>query len=142
MTISTYQVHNVLRAYGKQLKQLSQSRRLPHNKGVREPNRGDRISISAQARRKAVIDKVTSDIVNRIIHEGPGDNMELEVFKQLEDEYGNSLSVKKGDSELVFKVIDKEKGEVTETLSIDDSKFLKNRLEEITKSKVDDQMIT
>jgi endonuclease III-like uncharacterized protein len=138
MNISTYQVHNVLRAYGKQ---LSQSRRLSHHKGVGEPKRADSISISAQARRKAVIDKVTSDIINRIIHGGPGDNMEQEVFKQLEDEYGNSLSVKKGDSELVFKVIDKENGEVTKTLSIEDSKFLKNRLEEITKGKVDDQMI-
>jgi hypothetical protein len=68
--------------------------------------------------------------------------MEQEVFKQLEDEYGNGLSVEKGGSELVFKVIDKEKGEVTKTLSIEDSKFLKDRLEEITKSKVDDKMIT
>jgi hypothetical protein len=138
MTVSTYQIHNVLRAYGKQ---LSQNRRLTHKKGMGEPKRADRISISAEARRKAVIDKVTSDIVNRIIHEGPGDDMEQQVFKQLENEYGNSLSVEKGGSELVFKVIDKEKGEVTKTLSIEDSKFLKDRLEEITKSKVDDQMV-
>ena len=139
MTVSTYQVHNVLRAYGKQ---LSQSRRLPHKKGIEEPKRADRISISAQARRKAVIEKVTSDIINRIIHGGPGDHMEQEVFKQLEDEYGNGLCVEKGGSELVFKVIDKENGEVTKTLSIKDSEFLKDRLEEITKSKVDDKMIT
>lgn len=139
MNISTYQIHNVLRAYSKQ---LSQSRRLSHNKGIAEPKRADRISISAQARRKAVIDQVTSDIVNRIIHEGPGDNVEREVFKQLEDEYGNSLSAKKRDFDLVFKVIDKENGEVTKTLSIEDSKFLRNRLEEIAKSRIDDQMIT
>jgi hypothetical protein len=139
MAISTYQVHNVLRAYGKH---LSQSRRVSHNKGLERPMRSDRINISAEARRKAVIEKVTSDIINRILHEGPGNDMEQEVFKQLQDEYGNSLSVKKGDSDLVFKVIDKEKGEVTKTLSIKDSKFLKDRLEEITKSKVDDEMIT
>ncbi len=139
MNITTYQVHNVLKAYSKQ---LSQSKRLPHNKGVAGQRRADRISISVQARRRAIIDKVTSDIVNRIIHEGPREQMEQEAFKQLEDEYGNNLSVKNEDSELVFKVIDKEKGEVTKTLSIEDSKFLKNRLEEITKSKVDDQMIT
>ena len=139
MNISTYQIHNVLRAYGKQ---LSQSRRLLNDKGIAGPKRTDRISISAQARRKAVIDKVTSDIVNRIVHEGPGDDVAQEVFKELEGEYGDNLSVKKRDSELVFKVIDKENGEVTKTLSIEDSEFLKNRLEEITKSKVDDQMIT
>ena len=138
MSISTHQIHNVLRAYGKQ---LSQSRRLPHNKGVAGEKRADWISISSQARRKAVIDKVTSDIVNRIIREGPGDDVEQDAFKQLECEYGNSLSFKNEDSELVFKVIDKENGEVTKTLSIEDSQFLKDRLEEITKSKVNDQMI-
>jgi hypothetical protein len=139
MNITTYQVHNVLRAYGKQ---LSQSKRLPHNKGAAGQRRADRISISVQARRKAIIEKVTSDIVNRIIHDGPREEMEQEAFKQLEDEYGNSLLVKNENSELVFKVIDKEKGEVTKTLSIEDSRFLKDRLKEITKSKVDDQMIT
>ena len=138
MSISTYQIHNILRAYGKH---LSQSRRLLCSKGIAESKRADRISISAQARRKAVIDKVTSDIIERIIREGPRDDIEQEAFKQLEDEYGNSLSVKNDESELVFKVIAKEKGEETKTLSMEDSKFLKDRLKEITKSKIDDQMI-
>ena len=139
MNITTYQIHNVLMAYGKQ---LSQSKRLQHKKGDALLRRTDRISFSVQARRKAIIDRVTSDIINRIINDGPHYEMEQEAFGQLEDEYGDSLSVNNEDSELIFKVIDKEKGEVTKTLSIEDSNFLKDRLEEITKSKVDDQMIT
>ena len=139
MNITTYQIHNVLMAYGKQ---LSQSKRLQHKKGDALLRRTDRISLSVQARRKAIIDRVTSDIINRIINDGPHYEMEQEAFGQLEDEYGDSLSVNNEDSELIFKVIDKEKGEVTKTLSIKDSNFLKDRLEEITKSKVDDQMIT
>lgn len=139
MNITTYQIHNVLRAYGKQ---LSQSKRLQHKKGNALLWRTDRISLSVQARRKAIIDRVTSDIINRIINDGPYYEMEQEAFGQLEDEYGDSLSVNHEDSELVFKVIDKERGEVTKTLSIEDSNFLKDRLKEITKSKVDDQMIT
>lgn len=138
MTISTYQVHNVLRAYGKQ---LSQGRRMPRTTGAGAPNQADRISISSQARRKAVIDKVTSDIVNRIIHEGPRNEVEQGVLRQLEDEYGDSLAVKRENSELVFKVIDKENGEVTKTLSIEESRFLQDRLEQITKNKVNGQMI-
>ena len=139
MNITTYQIHNVLMAYGKQ---LSQSKRLQHKKGDALLRRTDRISLSVQTRRKAIIDRVTSDIINRIINDGPHYEMEQEAFGQLEDEYGDSLSVNNEDSELIFKVIDKEKGEVTKTLSIKDSNFLKDRLEEITKSKVDDQMIT
>jgi len=141
MTISTHQIHNVLRAYSKQ---LSQSRRLSRNsnKGAAEPQQADRISISAQARRQAVIDKVTSDVINRIINGSPRAELEQEVFKQLEDEYGNSLSINRKDSELVFKVIDKEKGEVTKTLSLEDSKFLQDRLEKITKDTINKQMVT
>ena len=67
--------------------------------------------------------------------------MEQEVLNQLEDEYGNKLTFKQDDTELVFKVIDEENGEVTKTLSTDDSKFLQYRFKEITKSKVDANML-
>lgn len=139
MTISTHQIHNVLRAYGKQ---LGQNRRLPRNTGAANPVQADRISISAQARRQAVIDKITSDVINRIINGGSSDQIEQEVLRQLENEYGGSLSINREDSELVFKVIDKEKREVTKTLSLEDSKFLQDRLEKITKDKINKQMIT
>lgn len=138
MHISTYQVHNVLRAYGKQ---LSLSKRAARNKNVMPPNRSDNITISAEARRKAIIEKVTTDIVERIVRFGPQDVTEQEAFRELEDEYGNNLVLEedKGPG-LVFKVIDKEKGEETRTLSIEDSKVLRDRLEEITKTKVDANM--
>jgi hypothetical protein len=138
MHISTYQVHNVLRAYGKQ---LSLSKRGVRNKNVIAPNQSDSITISAEARRKAVIEKVTSDIVERVVHFGPRDAMEQEAFRELENEYGNNLALEENNgAELVFKVIDKEKGEEIKTLSIEDSKLLKNRFEEITKKKVDATM--
>ena len=138
MHISTYQVNNVLRAYGKQ---LSLSKRGARNKNVMPPNRSDSITISAEARRKAIIEKVTTDIVERIVRFGPQDVTEQEAFRELEDEYGNNLVLEEDNGpELVFKVIDKDKGEETRTLSIEDSKVLKDRLEEITKTKVDANM--
>lgn len=138
MHISTYQVNNVLRAYGKQ---LSLSKRGARNKNVMPPNRSDSITISAEARRKAIIEKVTTDIVERIVRFGPQDVTEQEAFRELEDEYGNNLVLEEDKGpELVFKVIDKDKGEETKTLSIEDSKVLRDRLEEITKTKVDANM--
>jgi hypothetical protein len=138
MHISTYQVNNVLRAYGKQ---LSLSKRGARNKNVMPPNRSDSITISAEARRKAIIEKVTTDIVERIVRFGPQDVTEQEAFRELEDEYGNNLVLEEDKGpELVFKVIDKDKGEETRTLSIEDSKVLRDRLEEITKTKVDANM--
>ncbi len=138
MEITTYQIHNVLRAYGKQ---LSLNVRGGRHKSITATNRDDSVTISTEARRKAVIDKVTADIVEKVARYGPKNGMEQEVLNQLEDEYGNKLTFKQDDTELVFKVIDEENGEVTKTLSTDDSKFLQYRFKEITKSKVDANML-
>jgi len=137
MQITTYHIHNVLKAYGKQ---LSLSRRRGADNHGMPLNRTDSITISSEARRKAVIEKVAEDVVERIMRFGPRDAMEQDVFKELEGEYGNNLAV--GDSaELVFKVIDKENGEEMKALSIEDSRFLKRRLEQITRDKVNDNTI-
>jgi hypothetical protein len=138
MQVATYHIHNVLRAY---TRQLGLGKRTVGNNNVTEPNRTDNISISAKARRKAVVEKVTADIVERIVRNGPQEGLEQEVFKQLEDEFGNNLALEEDSSDLAFKVVDKEKGEEIHTLSIEDSKVLKHRLEQITRSKVDADML-
>jgi len=129
MIISTYHVHNVLKAYGKQ---LSRKSRLRRTKGVVKAESPGRAIFSTKTRQKAVIDRLISDIINGLIKKGPHGGMEKKAVKQVEDEHGNSPSVKKEYTELVFKAIDKEKGEVTKTLSINDSKFLKDRLQQKT----------
>lgn len=134
MAISTYHIHNVLRTYSRQ---LSKGRRRRHKKGDVRRKGADWISISARARRKAVIDKVTSDIVNRIIRKSPRNDTQREISRQVEDQGGNGNSMKKEDSELSFKLIDKEKGEVIRTIFIEDFKFLKDQLKESRKSKAD-----
>ena len=137
MVISPYQVNNVLRVYGDQLR---------HNRISSKSKDGnipqsDKISISAEAKRKAVIDKVSSDIIDKITQYGPHDNIEEEVFQKLENEYGANLAItKKSPTDLIFKVID-ENGETINSLSVEDSKFLKYKLEEITKETVNNNMI-
>lgn len=138
MHITDYHVHNVLRAYGKQ---LTLSKRGARKEIVTGNNPSDSITISAEARRKAVIEKVTEDIVERVVRSGPRDMLEKEAFEELESEYGNNLVPEEDNSaELAFKVVDKEKGEEIRTLSIEDSEIIKNRLQEITKRKVDANM--
>ncbi|MEJ2656515.1 MAG: hypothetical protein P8012_04885 [Desulfobacterales bacterium] len=136
MLITAYQVNNVLRVYGDQLRQ---------GKIVGRPKEGDaqlhdKISISAKARRKTIIDNITSNIVDKITQFGPFDKVEKEVFEKLENEYGAHLAVSEDNSDgLVFKEID-ENGETVKSLSIDDSNFLTNKLKEITKEIIDKNM--
>ena len=137
MVISTYQVNNVLRVYGEQLRQ---NRLVDKEKSgdVRSP---DKIDISSEAKRKAIVDKIASDIVDRITQFGPHENVEKEVFKRLEDEYGANLNVAgNGSTELIFKVID-EDGETMNSLSLEDSKFLRYKLQEITRDTVNRNMM-
>ena len=137
MVITPYQINNVLRVYGTQLRQNRASNR-SKDSNTRSP---DRISISADAKRKAIIGKIASDIVDKISQYGPHDSVEKEVFKKLEDEYGVNLAVtRKNPNDLIFKVID-ENGETINSLSIEDSMFLRYKLEEITKDTVNKNMI-
>jgi hypothetical protein len=137
VVITPYQINNVLRVYGTQLRQNRASNR-SKDSNTRIP---DRVSISADAKRKAIIGKIASDIVDKISQYGPHDSVEKEVFKKLEDEYGVNLAVtRKNPNDLIFKVID-ENGETINSLSIEDSMFLRYKLEEITKDTVNKNMI-
>jgi hypothetical protein len=137
MVISAYQVNNVLRVYGDQLRQTRISNR-PKNTDTTTP---DKISISEGARRKSIIDMVASDIVDKITKNGPNGNIEEEVLKKLGNEFGGNLTVSRtGPSELIFKEID-ENGETINSLSIEDSKFLSYKLNEITMDAIDKNMV-
>jgi hypothetical protein len=136
MVISAYHVNNVLRVYGDQLRQSKISSRLKNT----DSSTPDRISISSNARRKTIIDNITTNIINKITQYGPHDNVEKEVFEKLENEYGAQLTIS-GDNpkKLVFKEID-EHGETINSLSIEDSSILTNKLKEITKETIDKNM--
>ncbi|HDH88186.1 MAG TPA: hypothetical protein ENF36_09155 [Desulfobacteraceae bacterium] len=88
-----------------------------------------------------MIEKISSNIIDKIIQYGPNDNIEKEVFQKLENEYGANLAMaKKSPTELIFKEID-ENGETINSLSVEDSKFLKHKLEEITKETLNNNMM-
>jgi hypothetical protein len=136
MVISTYQVNNVLRVYGDQLRQGKTLRRTGEL-AYAEP---DHLDISGGAKRKVLIDRIASKIVDRILSDGPHDEVEKQVFKKLQDAYGATLSVSPEEAEgFLFKVID-EKGEALHSLSIEDSNFLTQKLKEITTETVDKTM--
>jgi hypothetical protein len=140
MSLSVYQVNNVLRVYKDQLRQ---GKTMNRSLDRRKPS-PDKISISSEARRKSMVDKIASDIAQRISQDGPQDNLDEEVMRQLEDEIGTQLDVSTdGSTELVFKTVD-EGGETINSLSIEDSKFLAHKLQDIareTLEKIEDTQL-
>lgn len=82
MTISTYHVHNVLKAYGRQ---LSRKKRLQRTKGVARVGNPGRVIFSTKARQEAVIDRLTSHIVNGLIKKGPHEGTGIKDSESLKD---------------------------------------------------------
>ena len=120
MVISAYQINNVLRVYGEQLRRG----RISNRQRSTDTNAPDKISISANARRETIIDDITSNIVEIITR--------FEPHKNVESEHGKPLTNNEGrHNKLIFKEINKN-GETINSFSLEDSKYLTSKLKEST----------
>ncbi|MBW1695816.1 MAG: hypothetical protein JRH18_14545 [Deltaproteobacteria bacterium] len=141
MYIPSYQIHNVLKVYSKQ---VSQSRILERQKSQDDKASGDKINISAEGRRKMVIEKVAAGIVDRITRFGPQDSIEQNIVNQLQDELGEDEELDretwKSEKEFVYNTIDDNNHKKTNMLPIKGSGFLTKRLEKIAQEAVDKNM--
>ena len=145
MAITSFQVQNILRTYARQ---LSRGQRLARNRAATQSAPTDQVNISIEARRKQVIEKITSEIVTNIGSRIPGLSqgmgaVEDQALRQLSEEYGKQLDIHQDESsgQLLFKVVDQEKGEVIEDLPAEESNKLQERLFTITQKIVDQNMI-
>ena len=121
--ITAYQINNVLRVYGEQLRRG----RICNWKRPADSNSPDKTSISAKARRESIADDITPNIIERITQSEFNDNVESTLFKAQESEHGKSLNINESrHDELTFKEIE-ENGETMKSISIEDSKLLTNK---------------
>jgi hypothetical protein len=113
--ITPYQINNVLRVYGEQLRR---GRILKRQRSV--ANSPDKISISVEARRESIVDDIASNIVERITHFEPYENAESEQGKPLSNDEGRQMK-------FIFKEID-ENGETVNLYSLENANSLSNKL--------------
>jgi hypothetical protein len=138
--IPSYQIHNVLKVYSRQ---VSQSRIVERQKELSTKTSVDKIDISAEGKRKTIVDKVAADIVDRITQFGPRDPIEQDIVNQLQNELGKpaeSDEETEQDQEFVFNVIDAENKKTTNSLSLEGTHFITRRLEQLAKEEVDRNM--
>jgi hypothetical protein len=145
MAITSYQVQNILRTYAKQ---LSRGQRLARSRAAKEPAPNDQVNISIEARRKQVIEKITSEIVTNLGSRLPGagqglGGVEDQALAQLSQEYGKNLDVKTDESSgrLLFRVIDQQSGDLIQELDAQESAKLQERLYAITQDIIDRNMV-
>ena len=138
MVVTNYQIHNVIGDYSKR---LSRNRQAKREKADTASPDSDRINLSIEGKRKAVVDRVAANIVERITRFGPQNDVDREIVGRLRDEVDKNGDYKNQNAvEFVFNVIDGNQTKTTNTLSAKDSGAMLKRLEELTREKVDRDM--
>lgn len=141
MTISPSQIQNVLRTYGKQLRQGAW---LNKTKGSESRQSDDQVSISPEAKRAQVVERVASEMVFRMARSDVKmDEAEQAIVDQLSEEFGRPLMVVLDPSRggLAFNAVDRENDQIVRTLTPEESVTLKTRLVELTRALVDRTML-
>jgi hypothetical protein len=135
MLVSSYQIHNVLSVYSKQLSQ---------DRGVQTPKKGnkkplaDQINLSAEGKRRATIEKVAKDILNKISHYGSNSEIKASQFDRPGDDIKNHFeSDTKKETTFEFNVIDDLNKKTKTALSVKDKSFVMNSLEQSDKDAVE-----
>ena len=134
MLVSSYQIHNVLNVYSKQLSQDRSVQKL--KPGMTKPS-SDQIKLSTEGKRKATIERVAREIINKISHygtEGQTRPREQDAFR--ENAANNLESDNKTETGFVFNVIDNLNKKTKTALSVQDTKFLIDRLEQLAREAV------
>jgi len=135
MQIPSYQIQNVLKVYSRQ---LSQGKMMSRKFGNADKASADNVTLSSEGKRKAIIDKVAANIVDRIITEGPKEKNEEIITRQIEQEFGKKINFNK--NQLTYAVIDENNQKTTHTLSVEDSKFIVKRMTELARQVADSNM--
>jgi len=81
MYIQSYQIHNVLDVYRKQLSRCS-GQKAPSLSG--DSSARDRVELSGNGQRQALIDQVATEIVDRIAQNGPQNRFEETLLRNMD----------------------------------------------------------
>ncbi len=142
MTITTYQVQNILRTYGKM---LGRKRKLAQGQDAASSATPlDKIDISSEAKRRQVINKIAQEIIGQVTSNPQRQNqVEKDVLTELTQEYGQPLEVfQNRDGSLRFAVLDDENGSIVQELLPEENQRLEKRFSEIAKEIVDRNMVS
>jgi len=137
MQIPSYQIQNVLKVYSRQ---LSQGKILSRKLGAADKVSADSVNISSEGKRQAIIEKVASNIVDRIISEGPKQENEEQITEQIEKELGKKLDFTKGKNQFTYTRVDDNNNKVIQTLSVEDSIFVVKRMTELARQVANNNM--
>ena len=135
MFVSSYQIHNVLNVYSKQ---LSQGRSAQMEKTETKKPLSDQINLSAEGKRRATIERVAEDILNKIYSYSRSAKVKANPHGLLRENLKkHTESDSKKETEFVFNSSDVRNRKTKTALSVEDTNFLIGRPEGPAKDTVE-----
>ena len=132
MYVPSHQMHNVLNVYSKQLRQNVASGR---NDNMPERSLTDQVNLTPEGKRQATIEKVSKDILSKITRFGSLTETRRRITEEAKMiSHNEAPADKKQETTFVFNAIDSINQKITNTLSVEDSGFLIQRLEQSAKA--------
>ena len=135
MLVTSYQIHNVLNAYSKQ---LSQDRSVQKQTAANKKQLSDQIQLSTEGKRRATIEKVAKDILSKI--SAYGANGQIKDDEQMLSGGHEQKTIEpnnRKETAFVFNVIDDLNQKTTTALSVKDTNFLISKVEQLVKDAAD-----
>ncbi|WP_319524981.1 DVU0524 family FlgM-associated protein [uncultured Desulfosarcina sp.] len=133
MLIQSYQIHNVLNVYRRQ---LSQSKTNPVGNSGNRDTGSDTVQISMEGKSQSIMKKVADNVLKKITNVEPGFDFGQEMAAKVRSDAGYTSTVEK-DSQFVFNTIEGDNRKETRSIAVDDSQVLMDRLNELAKAAVD-----
>ena len=116
MYIHTYQIHNVLNVYRKQ---LSQSPGAKSQRQASNSEEGDRVELSNSGQRQSIIDQVSAEIVDHLAQRGPQKRFEDALAEHMDSRPGDdTLQMLRKDTKFTYTSIDENDDKITNTLPV------------------------
>ena len=137
MFVPSYQMHNVLNVYSRQLRN-----NITSGKKEKGPDRlpTDQVKLTPEAKRQATIEKVSKEIVDKITRFGSGENTDYQLTEHTKSQPHNETSASEtNEITFVCNVIDAINKKITNKLSVEGSSFLVQRLEQLSKEESDNK---
>jgi hypothetical protein len=132
MYIQSYQIHNVLNVYRRQLSQVKSN---PSQQVAHQGTKPDAVTISAKGENQSIMEKVADNILKKITDIDPGSNFGQEMIKQVQHSE-KDLHTGREDNTFIFNTIEGSNQKETRSIAVDNSQVLMNRLDELAKAAV------
>ena len=132
MYIQSYQIHNVLNVYRRQLSQVNSD-------PVRQPRHidsgSDSVRISTEGKSQSIMEKVADNVIKKITTLEPGSGFARELSAQMAANEDH-LRLNTKNQNFVFNTIGGDNQKTTRSIAVGDSQGLMNQLNELAQAAV------